>query len=101
MSSHTKAIATAAITGLTNQRDSAQKRLDGIKAVEEEKAQLTESLAMLDAAIVPIQKELDEIEAEEKLAKEQAEAEAKKAEAAKAAAQVPASPGTNGKLAGA
>ena len=92
MSSHTKAIATAALTGLTNQRNTAQKRLDGIQAVEDEKAQLTESLTMLDAAIAPIQKELDDIEAEEKMAKEQAEAEADKA-----AAQTPAAP--DGKLA--
>ena len=98
MSTHTKAIATAALTGLTNQRNAAQKRLDGIQAVEDEKAQLTESLAMLDAAIEPIQKELDDIEAEEKMAAEQAEAEAKKAEA-KADATV--APGTTGKLAGA
>ena len=78
MSTHTKAIATAALTGLTNQRNTAQKRLDGIQAVEDEKAQLTESLAMLDSAIEPIQKELDDIEAEEKMKAEQAEADAKK-----------------------
>ena len=93
MSTHTKAIATAALTGLTNQRDNAQKRLDGIQAVEDEKEQLTESLAMLEAAIEPIQKELDDIEAEEKMAAEQAEAEAKKAEAAKADATAPPAPG--------
>ena len=98
MSSHTKAIATAAITGLTNQRDSAQKRLDDIEAIEDEKEQLTESLAMLDSAIAPIQKELDDIETEEKMAAEQAEADAKK-EADKADAT--AAPGTTGKLAGA
>ena len=98
MSTHTKAIATAALTGLTNQRNTAQKRLDGIQAIEDEKAQLTESLAMLDSAIEPIQKELDDIEAEENMAAEQAEADAKK-EADKADAA--AAPGTTGKLAGA
>ena len=96
MSTHTKAIATAALTGLTNQRNNAQKRLDAIQAVEDEKEQLTESLAMLDSAIEPIQKELDDIEAEEKLAAEQAEADAKK-EANKAGATA----ASGGKLAGA
>ena len=99
MSKYTKAIATAALTGLTNQRNTAQKRLDGIQAVEDEKAQLTESLAMLDSAIEPIQKELDDIEAEEKMAAEQAEADAKKE--ADAQGDAMAAPGTTGKLAGA